>query len=538
MLSRVSVFISIILAIVINSLAPTFFSRPALGADRVKIYYGILQRSIPIKSLELYAETGYIDDSLAAYTQYLNKEQLKQFREALITPISLNVVAVSQFLYTPIGERLLGLLGDVIQLESRLTGFNAIRAALIISAAQRESFTLLDVLRNYPSSAITINLTRTQEIAQTIQSFVSQTQNAIFTVNQTFQQEINTTPISPTLRLRDWRQLGRFKGQRLTVTFNDLSRNRRFPTDIYLPVGASSPVIVISHGLGSDRTSFAYLAQHLVSHGFAVVVPEHPGSNAEQQQALLQGRANTVTAPGEFIDRPLDIKYLLDQLTRLSQSNPTLKGRLNLQQVGVVGQSFGGYTALALAGATINFEQLDKDCPALENSLNVSLLLQCLAANLPRSEYNLSDPRVKAVIAINSVSSSVFGQASLSQINVPTMIVASSNDTIAPALPEQILPFTWLTTPNKYLALINGGTHFSTIAESPDATIPIPEQAIGADPALARSYIKSLSVPFFQTYLTRQPSNISYLNPIYANIISQEPLPLSLVQNLTSTQLQ
>jgi predicted dienelactone hydrolase len=141
-------------------------------------------------------------------------------------------------------------------------------------------------------------------------------------------------------------------------------------------------------------------------------------------------------------------------------------------------------------------------------------------------------------IAINPVDSSVFGQAGLSQIDIPTMIVASSNDTVAPALPEQIRPFTWLTTANKYLALINGATHFSTIAESPNTAIPISQQVMGSSPALARSYIKALSVPFFQTYLTQQLNSIRYLDASYVKTISREPLPLSLVQNLTSAQLE
>lgn len=56
---------------------------------------------------------------------------------------------------------------------------------------------------------------------------------------------------------------------------------RSVPVDFYVPnqqakPGAPIPVIVISHGLGSDRTTFAYLAIHLASYGFAVLVPEHP----------------------------------------------------------------------------------------------------------------------------------------------------------------------------------------------------------------------------------------------------------------------
>jgi predicted dienelactone hydrolase len=177
-----------------------------------------------------------------------------------------------------------------------------------------------------------------------------------------------------------------------------------------------------------------------------------------------------VTQPREFIDRPLDVKYLLDELERLDAANPNLQ--LNLRQVGVIGQSFGGYTVLALAGASLNFEQLQKDCKALEDSLNVSLLLQCRALELPRIQYNLRDERVKAAIAINPITSSIFGKDGMSDIQIPVTLVSSSDDKIAPALPEQIQPFTWLNNPEKYLVLLEGGTHFCQRIGSTTIWIP------------------------------------------------------------------
>jgi len=143
------------------------------------------------------------------------------------------------------------------------------------------------------------------------------------------------------------------------------------------------PVIVISHGLGSDSSNFEYLATHLASYGFAVVVPNHPGSDSKQLRSLLNGSASEVAKPDEFYN---------DTLEERKKSDPRLRGRLNLQQVGVFGQSFGGYTALVLAGAKIHFEQLKKDCKpdALKDTWNASLLLQCRALELhhKNKEFN------------------------------------------------------------------------------------------------------------------------------------------------------
>jgi predicted dienelactone hydrolase len=329
-------------------------------------------------------------------------------------------------------------------------------------------------------------------------------------------------------RLADLRQPGQAGYSKESLTLNDRSRRRTFPVDLYLPNSSGlAPVIVISHGLGSDRQTFAYLATHLASYGFAVAVPEHPGSNAQQIQALVNGLANQVTAPTELADRPLDIKFMLDELKR------SFGNRLNLEQVGILGQSLGGYTSLALVGAKVNYQQLQKDCDPSNDSLNLSLLVQCRALEQPFN-FELQDQRIKGAIAINPVGSSIFGQSQFSQIKVPLMLVAGSDDTVAPALAEQIQPFTWLTNPNKYLVLIKGGTHFSTLVDT-NAAIPIPPSALGPYPEVAQDYMKALSVAFFKTYIANDQSYQPYLSASYALFISQNTLPLRLIQSLTST---
>ncbi|MEW6491384.1 MAG: alpha/beta fold hydrolase [Cyanobacteriota bacterium] len=288
----------------------------------------------------------------------------------------------------------------------------------------------------------------------------------------------------------------------------------------------------MSHGLGANRQSFAYLAQQLASYGFAVAVPEHPGSNTEQVQALLAGRSGEVTEPSEFINRPLDVKYLLDTLKRLDAANPNIQ--LNLQQVGAIGHSFGGYTVLALAGASLNVEQRQKQCQSLEDALNVSLLLQCKALQLPGTQYNLRDKRIQAAIAINPITSLIFGEEGISDIKIPVMLVSSSADKVAPALPEQIGPFTWLTNPEKYLVLLEGGTHFSASSQtnSEAEPLPTPAQVIGPNPAIAHRYLNALSVAFFKTYIAGVPQYRPYLSADYTQVISQTPISLSLVRSL------
>ncbi|MBF2018383.1 MAG: alpha/beta hydrolase [Rivularia sp. T60_A2020_040] len=553
MVRKKSIWLNIVLSSVISCGLPVVTSNRAISAERLKLSFGIVERSISVDSLEIYAKTGEVNDELAAYFRYIPEASQQELREVLLAPIPLRSVEVSQFLYSPIGEKLLENISQIFQSEfrnrnqatrnklRRSSGFYATRSALILAAIEPNNFTLINILRKFPSQTISIDLFRSLEIGLRARNIVNRTQKAVALINEQSLKEAGKETISNNIISNALRR-GDLIYTKQSFTLTDVSRIRSFPLDIYLPQNLPQttkplPVIVISHGLGSDRSSFAYLAEYLASHGFVVAVPEHPGSNSQQLQALLGGIANEVTDSREFIDRPLDVKYILDYLERLSDSNPAYKGRFNMEQVGVIGQSFGGYTALALAGAEINFANLRENCPVNQDTLNVSLLLQCLALNLPEFDYNLSDSRVKAAVAINPVGSSVYGQEGLSKINIPVMIVAGTADTVSPAYPEQIIPFSWLTNENKYLVLMNGGTHFSTIAESPNSTIPVPSQVVGVSPNLARDYTSYLAAAMFKSYVENNLNYRRYLSADYINSVGQGQLFLSIVKELTNEQL-
>jgi predicted dienelactone hydrolase len=513
---------------------------PALGAERIYVTYGPVEVSVPIESLALFAKEGQIDSNLDGFAQYANESQLAEIRSALQAKAEISHVTIAQFLYTPQGEVLLRRLGRLIQTKARQPGFYAIRAALILAASDPEGLTIVNVLRKFPTYGIRIDIARGLAIANELTSLINRSNQTIAGIAQLSEAQAALEPtIPPALRLQP--QLpGPYTWKKSSVTLTSPNRDRTFNMDIYLPQRSRqpAPVVVISHGLGSDRISFQYLAKHLASYGFAVAVPEHPGSNAQQIQNLVTGRSNELAEPAEFINRPLDIKDLLDYLTKLSTTDPAYQGQLDLQRVGVIGQSFGGYTALALAGAGINFAQLENDCQLENETWNLSLLLQCRARGLEPNQYNFGDPRIKAVIAINPIVSSILGDTNLSQIKIPVMVIAGSADTVAPALLEQIQPFTWLTSPNKYLVLMNNGTHFSTIEESPQSLFLPPAEAIGPEPALARRYVSGLSLAFMESYLNNKSNFRPYLQPSYALSISGDILGLRILRSLTPEQLQ
>lgn len=522
---------------------------PATAAEFISVSYGILQRSLPVESLSQYAQDGVADAEIRDYLRFLKPAQREQFRQALRTHVPLNVVATSQFLYTAQGEILLERLGKVIRSGPNSTGFYAIRAAMILAAADPAGLTLINVFRKFPTRELQIDVGEGLAIFTEMNALINRTHE--FVTESVRQSAVlalqHPLPLQPPLA--NLQALGGFRSQRFSFTLPKTAKYRAIPLDLYLPVTnpkakgqnrllrvKPAPLIVISHGFGSDRFSFQYLVEYLSSYGFAVAVPEHPGSNTQQVQNWLNGLTAQATEPSEFIDRPLDIHYILDELTQRSQVEPTLKGRLNLQAVGVIGQSFGGYTALALAGAGIDLNHLRMACINEGTSLNLSLLLQCRALEIKHNPP-LVDPRIKAVFAINPIASAVFGEASLQKISIPTLILGGSNDTVAPLLPEQVYPFSWLKTPEKYLILVENATHFSSIEVMGGEGLPIPPALLGRNPEIVQGYLKIFTLAFFQRYLQNQPGTQRYLTDAYLQRISQPSFRLGILQNIAPDQL-
>jgi predicted dienelactone hydrolase len=507
-------------------------TKKAIAAENVILSYGLLEFDVSVDSLETYAKTGKIDDELQSYANFLTPKQLAEFKLGLTTSTDLSPLAIAQFLYSFQGERILDRMSKVFKTEAHQPGFYAIRSALILAAAdQNEGLTPLNVLRKFPTDSLRIDSRQGFKIFKDLSKVIQRNGRALSIVEQEVQTERQElTMVTPQTRNLNLLISGNYSYRLQKLTMNDRRRDRTFPVDLYLPQTEDQqklPLIVISHGLGSDVTTFSYLAKHLASHGFAVAVPEHPGSSAKQIEALLNGLESDVTPPEELINRPLDIKFLLDRLT------DRFGDQIDVNHVGMIGQSFGGYTALALAGAKINWNLLHEDCPNIDTSWNLSWLIQCLALQIPLvvAEQDLKDERITAAIAINPLVSSIFGQESLSKIKIPLMLISGSSDPITPSLSEQITPFTWLTTPEKYLVLLKGGTHFSTLAETA-GSIPVPEKAIGPSPKIAHDYVRQLGLAFFGKYITAKEAYDNYLNAEYGAVMSRKKFPLRLVESL------
>ncbi|MEL6159210.1 MAG: alpha/beta fold hydrolase [Cyanobacteria bacterium J06554_11] len=528
-------------------------SKPTQAAEKIIFSFGAtVERSISVDSLERFAKDGEITDELAPYLSYIDRfdpRAREQLREVLIQRADLDVVTVAQFAYTPQGEYLLSQAGEVFRTGARLSGQKGLRGAAIVSAADRETgLTILNVVRNFPTPVLRVDIRQGVEIANQVSAAFQQSDAALELIQQ-IALENATDAFPPGQSAGELLQLatrpGPFTVRRLSIRVKASTK----PVDVYLPQlpalplelgdGPVWPAVVISHGLGSDRTSYAYLAQFLAQHGFAVINVEHRGSSGEQLAALVSGRTNQVVPDQEFVDRPLLISRVLDELAELPDFQDKNIGTIDFNNVGIVGQSFGGYTALALAGAPINYGLLDAHCPPAF-SVNLSLLLQCQAIELDPAERftpSFKDPRIKAVVAINPIISRIFGRESMAQIEVPVLVMTGSRDTVAPALPEQVRPFTWLTMVDRYLLVMEGATHFSTIGLTGRETIQLPSDVLGPVSDVSQRYTQVMSMAFLNTYLRGDLRYRPILTSAFTTRFSQPEMPLSIIANLDPDQL-
>jgi predicted dienelactone hydrolase len=515
---------------------------PVVSADRITFYYGALgQFNVSIADLEIFAREGKITPSFAFYAERVSPEELAELRNLLNRRFKINQVTVNIFLNLPIGKQLIQEISLIIASPSKISQ-PALRGALILAASQPEGFTVLNVLRLYSPKTLELNTSKiigtveeaTKILADTEQVFTALKNKAAIEAKTSNSIEVDT--------LADLSKSGSKKWRKEYLVIKP-DGSRPIEGVVYLPITPNkpAPVIVIAPGLNTNWQNFTYLAEHLASYGFGVVAVNFPGTNARRVNAVLNG-LDTPPSANQWIEQPKVITRLLDEIQRKSQNDPTWQGKLNLQRVGIIGQSLGGYTALAIAGAKVNWQHLQQECQEWKNSeqidLNPSLFWQCQNSMASPPNTNLQDKRIVAAIAVNPVTNPVFSPQGMSQLKSPLMIFTGDQDLFAPAIDEQVEPFTWLPDMNKYLVLVKNSTHFSFIDEGDSKEMELPSQIIGFDPSLARSYLKVLSVAFFKNYLAQQKQFAPYLTESYIKSISKQTLPINLLRSLNAGQFK
>ncbi|MEO0509545.1 MAG: alpha/beta fold hydrolase [Verrucomicrobiota bacterium] len=133
--------------------------------------------------------------------------------------------------------------------------------------------------------------------------------------------------------------------------------SHQVPIKIYLPENedGSAPVVLFSHGLGGSREGSQYLAEHWAAVGYAVVMLQHPGSDASVWNDVPKWRIRSAlkkaASAESFYHRIDDVSIVIDYLEEVTASKKSdFYHKLDMERIAMVGHSFGAVTAQALMG--------------------------------------------------------------------------------------------------------------------------------------------------------------------------------------------
>lgn len=110
-------------------------------------------------------------------------------------------------------------------------------------------------------------------------------------------------------------------------------------------VGDDLPIIIFSHGNGQSLYAYGPLANYWAAHGFVVVQPTHLDSR------MLGLAMDDPRRPHFWRFREEDLVRILNELDRIEDMVPAIKGRVDRSRIAVAGHSWGAQTASMLLGA-------------------------------------------------------------------------------------------------------------------------------------------------------------------------------------------
>lgn len=117
------------------------------------------------------------------------------------------------------------------------------------------------------------------------------------------------------------------------------------------PIAGRYPVVLMSHGLGGHHASLAWLASELAKAGAIVVAVNHPNSTFSDFD-MQAGLAHWT--------RPQDLAAVLDY----ALADPIFGPMMDISRLSAVGFSYGGWTALSMAGLRGNLAGYIAHCRA------------------------------------------------------------------------------------------------------------------------------------------------------------------------------
>ncbi|MEB3178811.1 MAG: alpha/beta hydrolase [Nostocaceae cyanobacterium] len=133
-----------------------FWSSFAFAAQTVVLKYRVFRETVSVDELSTFAETGKLNPGLEANLA-LAGQKPQALRETLTKPVKVNPVLLDKILNSRVGNVILDQVSQVIHTPSGKADRQAMRAALVLSASDDGKFSLLEIMKKYPTSEIEVD---------------------------------------------------------------------------------------------------------------------------------------------------------------------------------------------------------------------------------------------------------------------------------------------------------------------------------------------------------------------------------------------
>jgi predicted dienelactone hydrolase len=213
--------------------------------------------------------------------------------------------------------------------------------------------------------------------------------------------------------------------------------------------GRRYPLVIVSHGYNGWDTFMTWLTENLATKGYFVVAIDHG------DQRAISGPDLAVSFGNVLINRAADQRAVIDHfVTRAADPKDRLGNVIDVEHIGVVGFSMGGFGALETAG-------MDYD-PA--SSVFSQLPAEARAAIFASQQNSRAiAARVKAVVTLapfgGRPDSRVWTAATVAKFGKPVLMIDGSEDDIVDVKQGVTWIFDQMASNDRHFLLFQNARH-------------------------------------------------------------------------------